>query len=75
MNWNNWIRQFHRWVSIVFVVIVVGIFTALGMGKQPAQWAYYLPLAPLALLALSGLYMFVLPYAVRWRGARMGTKA
>jgi hypothetical protein len=29
-----------------------------------------LPLFPLALLMLTGLYMFVLPYAAKWRSAR-----
>jgi hypothetical protein len=57
-----WIRQIHRWVSIIFVVIVVGIFTALGAGQRPAQWVYLLPLAPLFVLAVTGLYMFALPY-------------
>jgi hypothetical protein len=28
----------------------------------------YSPLLPLALLLFSGLYLFVLPYAVKWRG-------
>jgi hypothetical protein len=27
----------------------------------------YSPLFPLALLLFTGLYMFVLPYAIRWR--------
>jgi hypothetical protein len=27
----------------------------------------YSPLLPLAVLMFSGLYMFVLPYAARWR--------
>jgi hypothetical protein len=31
---------------------------------------YFLPLFPLGLLMLTGLYMFVLPYAARWRNAR-----
>jgi len=30
----------------------------------------YLPLLPLALLLLTGLYLFVLPYAARWRSGR-----
>jgi hypothetical protein len=30
----------------------------------------YVPLFPLALLLLSGLYLFVLPYATRWRSGR-----
>ncbi len=69
MPWNIWIRQFHRWMSIAFTVVVVAIFAALGLGKEPAQWVYYLPLLPLALLLVTGLYLFVLPYALRRRGA------
>jgi hypothetical protein len=30
---------------------------------------YLLPLFPLALLMLTGLYMFVLPYTAKWRSA------
>ncbi|MEA3052938.1 MAG: hypothetical protein QOG72_1841 [Sphingomonadales bacterium] len=67
MNWNKWIRQTHRWLSIVFSVIVAGIFIALGTGHEPASWIYFLPLAPLALMTLTGLYMFFLPYAARRR--------
>ena len=58
----NFIRQFHRWTSIVFSAIVLAIFATLGLGKQPAQWVYYLPLAPLFLLTLTGLTMFFRPY-------------
>lgn len=65
---NAWIRSLHRWTSIVFVAVVAAIFIALGLGNQPLEWVYFLPLAPLALLALTGLYMFAMPYAVRWRG-------
>ena len=70
MNWSIWIRQIHRWLSIIFTAVVVFIFVLLGAGKEPIQWVYYLPLLPLALLMLTGLYMFVLPYAARRRGAR-----
>ena len=70
MNWSFWIRQVHRWVSIVFVAVVIGIFIMLGVGKQPAYWVYLAPLLPLALLALTGLYLFVLPYVARRRGGR-----
>ena len=72
MKWSLWIRQIHRWVSIVFVAIVILIFAMLGTGSQPAQWVYFLPLPPLALLALTGLYLFVLPYLGRRRGAGRG---
>ena len=69
MNLNMWVRQLHRWLSIIFTAIVIAIFGSLGLGKQPAQWVYLLPLFPLALLMLSGLYLFVLPYVTRGRSA------
>ena len=67
MNWNTGIRQVHRWLSIIFTAVVAGIFIMLGMGREPAQWVYFLPLFPLALMTLTGLYMFFLPYAARRR--------
>jgi hypothetical protein len=70
MPLNMWTRQLHRWLSIIFTAVVIAIFITLGMGKEPAPWVYFLPLFPLALLTLTGLYMFVLPYAAGWRSAR-----
>jgi len=72
VNWNAWVRQIHRWVSIAFTVTVVANFIALaqGGGAPPPPWVTYSPLPPLALLVLTGLYMFVLPYAAKRRGAR-----
>ena len=70
MNWNNWVRQIHRWLSIIFTTVVIAIFAALGLGTEPVEWVYFLPLLPLALLMLTGLYMFVLPYAAKGRSAR-----
>jgi hypothetical protein len=71
MNWNQAIRQSHRWISIAFTVTVIANFIALARGRgMPPPWITYSPLLPLALLLFSGLYLFMLPYAVRWRGAQ-----
>ena len=67
MNWNKWIRQSHRWVSIAFTLTVIANFVAMARGTPP-PWVTYSPLLPLALLLFTGLYLFVLPYAVKWRG-------
>jgi hypothetical protein len=69
MKLNSVIRQIHRWLSIVFTVTVIANFVAMSRGEPPA-WVTYSPLLPLALLLFSGIYLFVLPYAVRWRGAK-----
>jgi hypothetical protein len=69
MSWNNSIRQTHRWLSLVFTATVVANFVALSQG-QPPPWLTYSPLLPLALMWFSGMYLFVLPYATRWRSGR-----
>ena len=49
MNWNEWIRQAHRWLSIAFTVAVIVNIVAL-MQKEPAVWVGLLALFPLVLL-------------------------
>ena len=71
MKWSDWIRQTHRWLSIVFTLTVIANFVAMAQrgGTAPA-WVTYSPLFPLALLWCSGMYLFVLPHAVQWKSAR-----
>ena len=73
MNWNKWIRQTHRWLSIAFTVTVIANFVVMGLGQSP-PWVVYSPLPPLALLLLTGLYMFALPYAANRRDGRKQEK-
>ncbi|WP_429027967.1 hypothetical protein [Bradyrhizobium sp. I1.14.4] len=61
MNWNNWIRQFHRWLSIAFTVAVILNIIAMVV-QQQAVWIGLLALFPLIFMLLSGLYLFALPY-------------
>jgi L-asparagine transporter-like permease len=65
---NLWIRQSHRWLSIIFTLTVVANFIARIFG-EPSAWVTYSPLLPLFLLLFSGLYMFVLPYVAKQRTA------
>ena len=70
---SKWIRQVHRWVSILFVATVLLniVVIATAQGKQmPPPWVTYSPLAPLFVLMATGLYLFVLPYAAKRRGAQ-----
>ena len=54
-------RQFHRLTSVAFTLTVIANFVAMAMGTPPA-WITYAPLQPLAVLMISGLYLFALPY-------------
>jgi membrane protein CcdC involved in cytochrome C biogenesis len=69
---SYWIRQTHRWLSIIFTLTVIANFAVRAFGEPPA-WVTYSPLPPLFLLLFSGLYMFVLPYT-RKSGARVGAQ-
>ncbi len=70
-RWQQGIRQTHRWLSIVFTITVIANFAARANGGgEPAPWLTYSPLFPLALLLISGLYLFALPYAGQWRARR-----
>lgn len=61
MTFNQWVRQAHRWLAILFTLTVIANFVAMAVGTPP-MWIVYSPLPPLFLMLLSGLYMFFLPY-------------
>lgn len=68
MNWNHWIRQSHRWLSIVFTLTVMANFLARAVNPgEPPAWITYSPLPPLFLMLFSGLYLFALPYTAKRR--------
>jgi hypothetical protein len=69
LNWNKWIRQFHRWDSMAFTATVIACFVALALGEPP-EWLFYTPLPPLFGLLFTGLYLFVLPYIAKRRSGR-----
>ena len=69
MNFNQWVRQIHRWLAIVFTLTVIANLVAMTQG-QPPMWIVYSPLPPLFLMLATGLYMFALPYMAKWRKAQ-----
>ena len=69
MNWNKWIRQTHRWLSIAFTVAVIVNGVAVVQGKYSSGLGL-LAVIPLALQFFTGLYLFVLPFAAKWGSGR-----
>jgi cellulose synthase/poly-beta-1,6-N-acetylglucosamine synthase-like glycosyltransferase len=66
---SMWIRQSHRWLSIIFTITVIANFAVRAV-QEPPLWLTYSPLPPLFLMLFSGLYMFFLPYLSRGSGSR-----
>lgn len=68
MNWNRRVRQTHRALSMVFTaaVVVNVLLNVLPLADEElAVRVGLLTLVPLALLLITGLYLFVLPYLDR----------
>jgi hypothetical protein len=70
MNRGGWMRQSHRWLSIVFTAAVAANFIARALAPgEPSPWLTYAPLPPLFLQLFTGLYLFALPYTRKGRRA------
>lgn len=71
MNWTKWIRQTHRWLSMAFTLAIIVNGIAVAQGKYTAKLGL-VAVFTLAPLFFTGLYLFMLPYAARWRRRRIG---
>lgn len=67
MNWSTTTRQVYRWISMAFLAVVAAVFVVASVQEEPAEWVFFTPLPLLFLLMATGIYLFVLPYARRWR--------
>jgi heme A synthase len=67
MNWSKWMRQSHRWLSMVFTVAVIINGLTVVRGKYNNKLGLS-AVGILALLFLTGMYLFVLPYVKKRRG-------
>jgi hypothetical protein len=70
MHWNKWVRQTHRWLAVVFTVAVIVNLGAVLEGRYTSGLGL-MAVFPLILELITGLYLFVLPYAARWRTGRV----
>ncbi len=69
MNWSKLIRQTHRWLSVAFTLAVIVNGIAITQ-KKYTRGLGLVAVIPLAFQFFTGLYLFVLPYAAKWRSGR-----
>ena len=69
MHWNKLIRVTHRWLSVAFTVAVTINLVTVLKGRYSNSLGL-MAVAVLALQFFTGMYLFVLPYANKWLGAR-----
>jgi ascorbate-specific PTS system EIIC-type component UlaA len=66
---NEWVRQIRRWLTVAFTAAVIVNIVAIAL-KRYTNSTGLMAVVPLLLELLTGLYLFVLPYATKWRSAR-----
>ena len=67
MRWNHWIRQSHRWLSVLFTLTVVGNF-AMRLQGEPSAWVTYAAAAT----AVFDAVQWALPLCAALRRPRCG---
>lgn len=62
---NKYMRKFHRWLALPFIVIIITLLltqgTPMGSVMQRLQQIMILT------LAITGAYLYLLPYWARWQ--------
>jgi hypothetical protein len=62
---NKWLRKFHRWLVLPFIALLLTVIftrgTALGDNAQRIQAMLMI------IMAISGAYLWVLPYWTKWK--------
>ncbi len=66
---NKWTRIFHRWIALpTLILIPLAVFAKFSGRKEfvPASLEQLQSLLML-LLAISGAYLYLIPYLVKWQ--------
>ena len=62
---NKYVRKFHRWLALPFVALILTVVLARGTpASSAAQRAQQVLMLT---MAITGLYLFLLPWWTRWR--------
>ena len=67
--WSKWLRKFHRWIAIPTALAIPAavVIKFAGDPKTLAAWEKLdkIPSILMLIMALSGAYLYLLPYIVK----------
>lgn len=67
--WSKWFRKFHRWIAVptALLIPVAVIIKLIGDSQIVAAWEKFdkIPSILMLIMAISGSYLFLLPYIVK----------
>ena len=67
--WSKWFRKFHRWIAVptALLIPVAVIIKLIGDPQIAAAWERLdkIPSILMLIMAISGSYLFLLPYIVK----------
>lgn len=67
----KWLRKFHRWIAVptALAIPIAFIIKLAGDEQLAAAWAKLekIPSILMLIMALTGAYLILLPYIVKWQ--------
>ena len=70
---NKWLRRIHRWIAVPTAILIpIAVILKFGGGASPSFPLQLERVQSLLMLtlALSGAYLFLIPYISRWKRKR-----
>ncbi len=68
---SKWLRKFHRWIAVptALIILVAVAIKLFGSSQLVANWDQIdkIPSLLMLVMAISGAYLFLLPYIVKWQ--------
>jgi hypothetical protein len=62
---NKWLRKFHRWLVLPFIALLLTIIFTRGTPLDDN--AQRIQAMLMIIMAISGAYLWVLPYWTKWK--------
>lgn len=73
---SKWFRKFHRWIAVptALIIPVAVIIKLIGTPAMKTAWENLdkIPSILMLIMAISGAYLFLLPYIVKAQRKRNG---